>query len=99
METKPLKPILESLFARLSEPWQQRRSALVNLWPRLVGSDFAKHTKPRFAADGSVTVWVDDSTLAFELSRRYKPVLLKRLRGQFGEAQVKDVKFFVGELR
>ena len=99
METKPLKPILDSLFTRFTSAEHGRKSALVDLWPKFVGGDFAKHTKPRFATDGSVTVWVDDSTLAFELSRRYKPALLKRLKNQFGEDQVKDLRFLVGELR
>jgi len=49
--------------------------------------------------DKRVTVWVDDSTLAFELSRKYKPAMLKRLQNEFGEHEVEDIRFFVGELR
>lgn len=99
MEAKPLKPILNSLFHSLTDPERSKRSALTDYWPTIAGNLFSKHTKPEFTSDGKITVWVDDSTLAFELSRRYKPLLLKRLRNQFGEDQVKDLRFFVGELR
>ena len=85
MDEKPLKPILNSLFASLSNPEQYKRSTLIDFWPKIAGDYFSQHTKPRFAPDGKVTVWVDDSTIAFELSRRYKPALLKRLKNQFGE--------------
>ena len=63
------------------------------------GERFSKHTKPRFAGNRQVLVWVDDSTLAFELSHRYKPTILKRLKNEFGDEAVKDVRFLVGELR
>ena len=96
---KPLKSILSSLLSQLQNPEQLHRTTLVDYWPKIVGAYFSGHTKPRFSADGKVAVWVDDSTLAFELSRRHKAVLLKRLRNQFGEEQIKDIRFFVGEIR
>ena len=98
MQEKPLAPILDGLLARLRVPEQNKKAVLTELWPKIAGR-FSEHTNPRFGFGGEIVVWVDDSTLAFELSRRYKPVLLKRLRNQFGEHEVKDIKFFVGEIR
>jgi predicted nucleic acid-binding Zn ribbon protein len=98
MPDKPLAPILTGLLTRLRAPEQNKKAALMELWPKIAGR-FSEHTKPRFGSDGQVIVWVDDSTLAFELSQRYKPTLLKRLTNQFGENEVKDIRFFVGELR
>lgn len=99
MNTEPLKPILERLFSELNKPEQQNCSRLTDSWPEIAGEFVAQHTKPRFAQGGKVTVWVDDSTLAFELTQRYKPTLLKRLQNEFGEERVKDIRFFVGQLR
>ena len=100
MNEKPLKAVLEHLFISLKEnPECRKRSALADCWPQLAGQYVSGHSKARFSPGGNVTVWVDDSTLAFELSRRYKTALLKRLRNQFGEGEVRDIKFFVGELR
>ena len=98
MSEKPLASVLEGLLTRLHTPGQNKKTTLMELWPKIAGR-FSEHTKPRFGSDGQVIVWVDDSTLAFELSRRYKPVLLKRLVNQFGENEVKDIRFFVGEIR
>lgn len=99
MDEKPLKLVLEDIFKRLSNPDGRKKTKLLECWPKIAGADIAQHTKARFSADKQVTVWVDDSTLAFELSQRYKPGILKRLQNLFGEADVEDVRFFVGELR
>lgn len=98
MEEKPLKPVLNSIFLRLSNPENQKKAQLTDCWPKIAGQQFSQHTKPLFQKDGKVTVWVDDSTLAFELSQKYKPLLLKRLKNQFGEEEIKDVRFLVGEI-
>ena len=99
MPEKPPKAVLENLFVSMQkDPEQRKRSALMDCWQEAAGKHVSADTKARFSPGGNVTVWVDDSTLAFELSRRYKPALLKRLRNQFGEEQVKDLRFFVGEL-
>ena len=98
VDDKPLIPILEGVLARLQSPECQAKTNLIESWPSVVGNRFAARTKPSLGPGGKVTVWVDDSTLAFELSQRYRPVLLKRLRNQLGEDLVKDLRFFVGEL-
>ncbi len=99
MNEKPLKSVLNNIFLRLSNPENQKKSQLLDCWPKIAGTQFSKRTKPLLQKNGSVTVWVDDSTLAFELSRKYKPLLLKRLKNQFGEEEIKDVRFLVGEVR
>jgi predicted nucleic acid-binding Zn ribbon protein len=99
MQNRPLKPILNNIFERLTNPETEKKATLVDCWPQIAGAKFSAHTKPRFASGKRVLVFVDDSTTAFELNRRYKPTILKRLKNQFGENEVKDVSFFVGELR
>ncbi len=99
MDEKPLKSIVCNVLSRLTSGEPQKRSDLTSLWPSIAGEVLSERTKPRFGRDSCVVVWVDDSTLAFELSQRHKPVLLKRLQNQFGLDEVKDIKFFVGEAR
>ena len=88
-----------ALFEKLTEPEQARRSLLLNQWRSIAGERFSRHTKPQFGKQGEVLVWVDDSTLAFELSQRYKATILKRLQNEFGADQVKKVRFMVGQIR
>ena len=99
MDEKPLKPIVSKIFSKLAEPAQHKHTNLADCWPEIVGPAISQHTKPRFLPGGRMTVWVDDSTLAFELSQRHKPSILKRLQNQFGEDEVKDIRFLVGQIR
>ena len=99
MQEKPLKPVIGEIFERLTNPEARKKSSLLDSWPEIAGEKFSRHTKPRFTQDKQVVVWVDDSTLAFELSQRYKPAILKRLQNKFGEDEVRGVRFFVGEIR
>jgi predicted nucleic acid-binding Zn ribbon protein len=97
--SRPLEGAVKNIFQRLSHPQQQNKMVLVDRWPQIAGEQVSRRTKPRFTPDKQVAVWVDDSTLAFELSRRHKLSILKRLQNEFGEEEVRDVKFFVGEIR
>ena len=99
MEEKPLQSVVHNIIQRLSAPEGHGRSVLAERWSEIAGPRFSGHTQARFGMDKRVTVWVDDSTLAFELSRKYKPAMLKRLQNEFGEHEVEDIRFFVGELR
>jgi hypothetical protein len=96
---KPLQGIVKTVFEQLAHPEQRKKAALVNCWPQIAGNKVSKRTKPRFTKGNQVTVWVDDSTLAFELNQRYKWSILKRLKNEFGENEVEDVRFYVGEIR
>lgn len=98
MDDRPLKQTLDAIFNRLSEPDNLRKRGLTDQWPDIVGGYFSKHTKPKFIQGEKIAVVVDDSVIAFELSQRYKPCILKRLQNQFGEEKVKDVRFVVGDL-
>ena len=95
----PLAPLLKNLFVKFEDPERSKRAELVNSWQDIAGGYFSKHTKPQFTKQNKIVVWVDDSTIAFELSQKYKQTILKRLQNQFGEDQIKDVRFIVGEIR
>jgi predicted nucleic acid-binding Zn ribbon protein len=99
IEIKPLADTIKSVLTQLSCADTQKKSILLSLWPSIIGTKYARNTKPRFSNEKTVIVWVDDSTLAFELSRRYKPTILKRLQNQFGEDEIQNIRFLVGELR
>ena len=98
-EEKPIKETIKLLFEKIAkEPQTVKKTELMDLWPATVGSFFSKHTRAAFSKDHKVIVTVDDSTAAFELSQRYKATILKRLQNQFGENEITDIKFIVGEL-
>lgn len=99
MTNGPLAPVLDTLLQGLRSGVKERRTLLLEKWPAIVGSAFAKHTKAHLHKQGTLSVWVDDSTLAFELSQRYRGTILKRVEELLGEGEVKRIAFRVGEIR
>ena len=94
-----IKDVLPSVIKNMEVARQSDRSTIWNSWPAIAGERISKHTKPSLTEQGQLFVWVDDSVLAFELSQKYKPAILKRAQAVLGEEKVKAVKFLVGQLR
>ncbi|MBN1689319.1 MAG: DUF721 domain-containing protein [Candidatus Omnitrophica bacterium] len=84
---------------KLQDPEAQRRQKLILEWPSIAGPKIAPHTKPSLGKNGSLYVWVDQSTLAFELNQRYRQNLLKRTQAVLGEENVNKIYFRVGQIR
>lgn len=93
-----IKDLLPNVIASLQTPEKQTRSRLVSEWPAVAGPKIAAHTKPTLR-NGELCVWVDQPTLAYELSQKHKQSLLKRAQMSLGETTVKSIRFYVGQLR
>ena len=94
-----IKELLPAVFEALQAPALQTRSQLTLRWAQIAGEKIAAHTRPSLSKDGKLFVWVDQSTLAFELSQKYRQSLLKRTQALIGEDAVKSISFRVGQLR
>ena len=94
-----IKTLLPAVLAGLQSPELALRSKLISEWPAIAGQKIAGHTKPTLSGTGDLWVWVDQSTLAFELNQKYRKSLLKRAQAVLGEEAVKSIRFRVGQLR
>ena len=94
-----IKELLPEVLAGLQAPELVLRRKLVSEWPAIAGTKIANHTRPVIDPSGELLVWVDQSTLAFELNQRYRGSLLKRTQAVLGEEAVKKIRFRVGQLR
>lgn len=94
-----LRSLIPSVLENLRTPEKTLRSELVDRWPALVGSKVAQHTKPSLLPQGILIVWVDQSSLAFELSQRFKASILKRAQALWGEEKVREIRFKTGQIR
>ena len=94
-----IKELLPSVFAALQSPVLKQRTSLVSQWEKITGAQIAAHTRPSLGKDGKLFVWVDQSALAFELSQKFGPSILKRTQALLGEDSVKSICFRVGQLR
>ena len=94
-----LKDVLAHVLADLQSPKKIGNFLLAKEWPSIAGPRISPHTKPMLGANGELTIWVDQSTLAFELRQRYQDTLLKRVQTALGEEKVKQIRFRVGQIR
>jgi len=94
-----LKDIVTKVVSDLSNPERTIRTKLIQEWNSIAGPKIAPHTKPSLSREGTLYVWTDDSTLAYELNQRYRQALLKRTQSALGEEAVKKIYFRVGQLR
>jgi predicted nucleic acid-binding Zn ribbon protein len=95
---EPLGDLVEKALLGLKKLQKSPNNRVADLWPALVGPKIARHTKPFGLKNRILFVRVDDSSLAFELSTRFKMGLLKRLNHALGEGQVANIYFKVGSL-
>lgn len=95
---KSIKDILDNVFKDLNAPEKSAQALLAQKWPGIIGPKLIRHTKPKLDKFGNLTVWVDNSTLAFELKQRYQSGLMKRVKAALGENEVKKLRILVGEI-
>jgi predicted nucleic acid-binding Zn ribbon protein len=94
-----LRNLIDGVIHTLQSPQLQKRTELVKNWPNIAGPKISPHTRPTLKDNGELCVWVDQSSLAFELNQKYSASLLKRVQAVLGEEAVKTIRFRVGQLR
>ena len=94
-----IKEIIPGVLTHCRTPETLKRDQLMNEWPALVGARIAVHTKPFLTHRGGLVVWVDQPSLAYELSQKYRQALLKRVQAFLGDEAVNAIRFRVGQLR
>ncbi len=95
----PLGIVVDALLHNLKQGLKKKRSDLQTLWPQIAGPQFTPHTRPVLLGKETLCIWVDDSVLAYELSRRYPGTFLKRADAILGEGAIKKIIFRVGQIR
>lgn len=95
---KAMGDILGALLDRLELTPATKAAMVVLRWPEFVGPVIAAHARPEGVKRGVLTVAVESSVWATELSL-HVPLLLERINGALGEGVVTDVRFVVGARR
>jgi oligoribonuclease (3'-5' exoribonuclease) len=60
-----------------------------------VGDFIAQHSQPERLVAGILHVRVIQSSVRYELDRTWKPQIIRKLRDQFGEKVIRDIKFIL----
>jgi len=90
-DPKPFGAAIRELLA--ARGWEQRAAVggVFGNWPRIVGPELARHTKPERFDDGELTIVADSNAWAQQV-RLLSAQLVRRLNEELGHGTVRRVK-------
>jgi predicted nucleic acid-binding Zn ribbon protein len=89
----PLSAALAELIARKGLARVQGDAQLVTVWKQVVGEQVAAATRVISLQRGVFEIGVANSALLSDLATFQKPALLLKLKSEFPQHKVRDIKF------
>ena len=89
----PVSSILGKLLPKLGLDTRIREADIIAAWSAIVGDFLAKHSQPERLVAGTLHVRVIQPTVRYELDRTWKPEIIRKLREQFGQKVIRDIRF------
>jgi predicted nucleic acid-binding Zn ribbon protein len=83
--------IVPAMMKKLGVQQSTAGAALLEEWPRLVGANVAKHTRPGRLDGGVLVVFVDSSVWLSELQRYSLGMMLARVKKRLGADRVRSI--------
>ena len=94
--TVSVKEVIAQLAPKLGLQTRLREEEMLAAWSEIVGEFFAQHSRPDRLVGGVLYVLVLQPTVLYELDRRWKGMILEKIRVRFGAKLVKEIRFSVG---
>ena len=94
--TVSVKELIAQLAPKLGLQNRLREEEMLAAWNEIVGEFFAQHSRPARLVNGVLHVLVLQPTVLYELDRRWKGMILEKIRVRFGSKLVKEIRFSVG---
>jgi|SRR6478752_7225744 predicted nucleic acid-binding Zn ribbon protein len=91
-----IREVLDQLAPKLGLESRLRQEEIVAAWVEVVGDFFARHSRPTRLHQGILIVNVLQPTVLYELDRRWKMLILTRLKERFGSKLIKELRFRLG---
>ena len=92
-EARSVDSLLPGLLKKMKLETDSWMSVMQEEWPKLVGSDVARHSRPGRLDAGNLAIYVDHSVWLSELSRYGKGLLLKKIQDRFESAKIRRLSF------
>lgn len=89
----PVADILGKLLPKLGLDTRIKEADITAAWKGIVGEFIAQHSQPERLVAGTLHIRVIQSSVRYELDRTWKPEIIRKLREQFGEKVIRDIKF------
>lgn len=87
--------VLGKLLPKLGLDSRIKEADITAAWAGIVGDFIAQHSQPERLVAGTLHVRVIQSSVRYELDRTWKPQIIRKLRDQFGEKVIRDIKFIL----
>jgi predicted nucleic acid-binding Zn ribbon protein len=94
--TVSVKELIAQLAPKLGLQNRLREEEMLAAWNEIVGEFFAQHSRPARLVNGVLFVLVLQPTVLYELDRRWKGMILEKIRVRFGSRLVREIRFSVG---
>ena len=94
--TVSVKEVIGQLAPKLGLQTRLREEEMLAAWSEIVGEFFAQHSRPARLVNGVLQVRVLQPTVLYELDRRWKGMILEKIRVRFGSRLVREIRFSVG---
>lgn len=100
MKSQPeqIQKVIKVVIEDLRSGKKFREGQVLEAWFGVVGKRMLKHTRPVMVKNGRLLVNVDRSVWLYELTRRHKERLLKRLQKKIGKDILTEIQFRIGEV-
>ena len=94
-----IKEILSDIVGSLKKDKKRGVSEkLIDAWREISGEKISAHTLPYKFKNKILYIKVDESTWAYELSQKYKALLINKINSNLKEQIIGDLIFHVGEI-
>ena len=91
----PVVQVLSDLIPKLGLANSVREADILAAWTGVVGDFLAAHSRPERLVGGVLSVRVLQPSVRYELDRTWKPKILEKLRAEFGEKMVREIRFIL----
>ena len=92
---RPIGDGLGKLLPKLGIATRIKEADIRSAWLGIVGDFIAQHSQPERLVAGTLHIRVIQSSVRYELDRVWKPEIIRKLREQFGERTIRDIKFIL----
>ena len=90
---RPIGDVLGKLLPKLGIATRIKEADIQSAWVGIVGEFIAQHSQPDRLVAGTLHIRVIQSSVRYELDRVWKPEIIRKLREQFGERTIRDIRF------
>jgi predicted nucleic acid-binding Zn ribbon protein len=90
-----ISSVLGELIPKLGLQNSIREADILAAWRGVVGDFISAHSRPERLVGGVLSVRVLQSSVRYELDRTWKPKILEKLRAEFGEKSVREIRFIL----